>query len=131
MDRAKAFDIHTVWKSQEQIDAGVALLKVALAQLDTGRGYFGPDEIDPAIDFGQHTMGIVIYRMQDAHIIRKYERTIPELKIKFGCRKSLRPQAKGRKLQLYVVTNRGIVEAWLSRHGVLVSPRQAELGLEA
>lgn len=111
------------------IDAyAAALLRAALRRLDEGCSYFNNDDV-PEIDQpgDKTTVGVVFKLLMLESVIEPWRGNVPDLGIWGGMRRSGRKCNNGHRNQLYCLTNRGIAEAWLRRHGAPVRPRQLDL----
>ena len=129
-DFAQAREQQHAWKDREIARAAVALVRAGLRELDAGQDFFGPDNLEAAITFdGQGIVGSAVHMLREAHIIADCWAHRPEDGIVHGRRRSLRPSANGRKVSLYTLTNRGIAEAFLRGHGMLIAVQQSELQL--
>ena len=116
------------WKGPV-IDAyASALLRAALQRRDEGVTYFNNDDV-PEIDQPRDktTVGVVFKLLMLESVIEPWRGNVPEHGIWGGMRRSIRKCNNGHRNQLYCLTNRGIAEAWLRRHGVPVRDRQLDL----
>ena len=121
-----AVECLTVWKPGAIRNAAVALVRAGLAELRTGADCFGPDNVPETVSYdGQGTCGSALHALRTAGIIRDYwGPTFPG-----GRRRSLRPSANGRKIQLYQLTSRAVAESFLRRNGEPVTARQMEMAI--
>ena len=129
-DFARARDQQHAWKNAEMQRAAVALVQAGLAELATGRDYFGPDDVPPDITFdGQGIVGSAVHMLRSANVIRDCWLHRPEDGIVHGRRASKRESANGRKVCLYELTGRALAEAYLARNGLPQAPLQTGMAL--
>ncbi len=131
MSAVEAAIIHKqAWKS-EVLDRYVsALLREALHLAGDGITHFNNDDvrdIDQPND--KTTVGAAIKLLAMENIIEPWRGNAPEREIWGGMRRSSRKCNNGHRNQLYTLTNRGIAEAWLRKHGVAIRPNQLDLFL--
>ena len=115
---ASIIEKEVAWKGDELQRACVALVEAGLREFAAGRSYFGPDNIPEEVSFdGVGIVGSAVHMLREAHIIYSCMWHRPDMGIEHGRRKSLRPSANGRKVNLYSLTNRSLAESFLARHG--------------
>lgn len=116
------------WKSPV-LDAYVsALLRAALRLLDSGTIYFNNDDVGDLDQPGDGTtVGVSFKLLSHENIIEAWRGCDDEQGIYGGIRRSSRRCNNGHRNQLYTLTNRGIAEEWLRRHGHIIEPRQLDL----
>jgi hypothetical protein len=116
------------WKSDVLDRYVTSLLRAALRLTDEGITHFNNDdvhELDQPND--KTTVGAAFKLMAMENIIEPWRGNIPEREIWGGMRRSSRKCNNGHRNQLYTLTNRGIAETWLRRHGVAIRPNQLDL----
>ena len=116
------------WKHEAVMTYAVAFVEQAVANLDAGMDYCGPDDLAVGADISQYA-GTMVAMLREANVIADYWGHHPELGIMHGRRKSKRESANGRKIQLYSLCSRAAAETFLSRHGAAGAARQAELAM--
>jgi hypothetical protein len=116
------------WKSPV-LDAYVsALLRAALRLLDRGVYYFNNDDVVEADQPNDGTtVGAAFKLLAMEKIIEPWRGNDQERDIYGGYRRSSRKCNNGHRNQLYTLTNRGIAEEWMRRHGQDVERRQLDL----
>jgi len=116
-----------VWKPGPMTAYAAALIRCGLRHLDgEGPVFFNSDDLPDSDQPGDgSSSGCVVHLLAEAAIIQPLDGNIPDLHIFAGRRKSPRPCCHRRKNQLYRITNRGIAEAWLARHGYPVTRQPA------
>lgn len=116
------------WKSPV-IDAYVsALLRAAISLRDRGVSFFNNDDVAECDQPNDGTtVGAAFKLLALENIIEPWRLNVPEADIWGGMRRSSRKCNNGHRNQLYALTNRGVAEAWLRRHGVEPPPRQLDL----
>jgi len=113
-EQAKAGQI--MWKPGAILGAAVQLIRAGLSELDKGRSYFGPDNVSEDYEYnGQGAAGTTIRLMLDDNQIKHSDLHRPDVGIVHGRRKSLRPSAHGRRVDLYELCGRAKAEAFLVR----------------
>lgn len=125
---ASIIEKEVAWKGDELQRACVALVEAGLAEYAAGRDYFGPDNIPEEISFdGVGIVGSAVHMLREAHVLYSCMMHRPDMGIEHGRRKSLRPSANGRKVNLYSLTNRSLAESFLARQGKPQPAHQEEL----
>jgi hypothetical protein len=118
------------WRHPVMVAYTRALIARALALLEAGVVFFNNDDVAEEDQPGDGTtVGSVIRQLLDAHILEPWRGSLPDAGIWGGMRKSSRRECHGHRNQLYTLTNRGLAEAWLRRHGAPVAVHQEELAL--
>ena len=115
------------WKSPV-LDKYVSSLLCSALRLDSeGISFFNNDDV-PELDQPNDgtTVGASFKLLAMENVIEPWRGNIPDREIWGGMRRSSRKCNNGHRNQLYTITNRGIAETWLRRHGVAIAPRQLE-----
>jgi hypothetical protein len=115
------------WKPEIE-DFALAVLVTARALRMTGVSYFNNDDVpdgDQPLD--RTTVGAAFKMLALANIIAPWRGTIESKEIWGGMRRSSRRCCHGHRNQLYELTNTGIAEEWLRRHGGAPQPAQTEM----
>ena len=116
------------WRPDEMRGFKVGLIRAALKLLDEGIVCFGADDVsDEFRGDGAGIAGSVIASLRAAHVIEDWWGDDPERGIRHGRRKSKRPEAHARKVNLFTLCSRGAGEEFLRRAGRPVMAQQQEL----
>ena len=127
MNFEQARDTQWTWKTGEIVKAQVALVEAGLDNLRMDCPYFGPDDIPESVAFGgQGIVGSALAALRNAGLITDCWLHAPQSGIVHGRRRSRRPAANGRKVNLYTLTSRALAEAFVARHKP-VERKQMEL----
>jgi len=130
MNFEQARDVQVIWKSPAILAAACEIVKAGVHALNRGVPYFGPDDIPESFTAsGAGITGSAVHMLREAHIICDYFGNDLLGGVKQGRRKSKRKAANGRKVCLYQLTNTGIAEMFLRRHGVAIEQRQGVLAI--
>lgn len=131
---AKARDQQQAWKHAQIKRYAVAFVKRGLALGDAGIPFVGSDDVpEDAIPGGDSPgiAGSAIVMLTNASVIEPFmgHDSFRSPPVVGGRRRSQRPSANGRKVNVYKIVNRGMAEAFLKANGVAVEKRQGELVL--
>lgn len=131
---AQARDQQQAWKHQQITRYAVAFVKRGMELGRSGIPFVGSDDVpEDALPGGESPgiAGSAIVMLTNATIIEPYRghdnyRNPP---IIGGRRRSQRPSANGRKVNVYKIVNHGLAEAFLKKNGAAVESRQREMVL--
>ena len=116
------------WKREPLETFARAVVCRALNLRLIGVTYFNNDDVADADQPGDKTtVGAAFKLLAIANVIAPYRGTIESLEIWGGIRRSSRPCCHGHRNQLYELTNTGMAEEWLRRHGGAPQPAQQEM----
>lgn len=132
---AKARDQQQAWKHAQIKRYAVAFVKRGIELGNEGMPFVGSDDVpEDAIPGGDSPgiAGSAIVMLTHAGVIEQWNGSIHlfgRIPIVAGRRRSSRPSANGRKVNVYKIINRGLAEAFLKANGAAVEKRQRELVL--